>query len=33
MCVATGCRPADLPVDELQSALEADGTVVHVPRN
>jgi len=31
LCVAAGCRPADLDVAALQSRLEAAGTVVRVP--
>lgn len=31
MCVAAGCRPADLDVAALQQKLEADGAVVRVP--
>ncbi|MBM3499461.1 MAG: FAD-dependent oxidoreductase [Armatimonadetes bacterium] len=32
MCVAEGCRPADLDVTSLQRRLGADGAVVRVPR-
>ena len=31
MCVATGCRPADLDVQALQRRLRDDGAVVRVP--
>jgi hypothetical protein len=33
MCVAAGCRPADLGVPTLQRRLEANGAVVRVPRD
>jgi hypothetical protein len=31
LCVAEGCRPADLAVAALQARLEADGAVVRIP--
>jgi hypothetical protein len=31
MCVADGCRPADLDVTTLQQRLENDGAIVRIP--